>query len=470
MTTSFELTTAQIENIHHFVNKVVHNDDAWTTLVMDAASNCAEGKAVSVVAQMLSLLDLIDPEDIDLSVEYIMAALAFKFIRFTPLFAAALAQIGISSFSGITKVRNSFKDAVQFHHIAQPSSAIATQSPSIDANATANLSQKAHSKAHSSAIASQSLSNVANPAANLPKKPHSGAISTQLPSQDATAAAILSKLAQIQQSQDAHGAAIAKLQHPDSDSSDEDESSSQDDNEPDSIQQAILDAVNDIQKKMAAQNKEIKALQSQKGHHIQDSYSRHTLDDSQDDEYSAPMSAKALKEMSSPMTLTHPMVHFRYDAWEQLAKGGSTDRQVLIRTLKDAFQCSQKRLNHQRDVLMELLDYALQKDYKNLIKLIGDRSHFLSFLDEHTLQESTHYWQQLRQDERPQRFRAAETSTILMGQHLSHQHAKHLSKEMSYDHEESDRQGGGSRPGGGKTPKKKKPFKKPKGKKPHHQG
>ena len=132
------------------------------------------------------------------------------------------------------------------------------------------------------------------------------------------------------------------------------------------------------------------------------------------------------------MTITHPLVHYRYDAWPTLARTGSTDRQLLLQTIKAAFACSQNRLNYQRDVNMELLDYLLQGDTTNAIKLIGDRCHFLCFLDSHTLQEALHYWSQLRQDERPQRFRVAETSTALMhsAARVSARQSHHLANQM----------------------------------------
>ena len=158
---------------------------------------------------------------------------------------------------------------------------------------------------------------------------------------------------------------------------------------------------------------------------------------------------------STPMTLTHPLVHYRYDSWPLLARTGSTDRQLLLQTLKQAFGCGQSRLNHQRDVNIEVLDYLLQGDLPNAIKLIGDRCHFLCFLDSHTLQEALHYWHQLRQDERPQRFRVAETSTALMqsGTRVSSRQSQHLATQLGVS--EADfadpfpAQGGGSGRGAG---------------------
>ena len=415
---TFELSPDQVDSIRTFIDKTVDSkeSDEWTALILDAVDACNDNaSAIAVVEQMLSLLDMEDPDDLDLSVEYILAALALTLAHFTPLFNAALKEVKLQSFPGITKVRNAFRQGQNFGKQAKAGHAPGSKG-------------------------------------RLPTTPATPATSQ--------VAEILTMLQSIQQKQDNQGAAIAQLQHQDSDSESESEEDTSDDDQPDPMQ-AVLAAVQDIKHKMNLQSKEIKTLQS--GKKALPSKEKYTLDDSNEDPHGL-LSAKAIKEMSSPMSLTHPMVHYRYDSWPVLAKGGSTDRQVLLRTLKEAFQCSQSRLNHQRDVLMELLDYALQKDYKSLIKLIGDRSHFLSFLDEHTLQESTHYWHQLRQDERPQRFRAAETSTMLMGQRVSHQHAAHLTKQLGLSDDLGDDQQGGGYRRGDKKKKKQKPHGK-KGKK-----
>ena len=393
-----DLSDVQVENIHHFLNHIVNDDDEWTTHIMETASLCNNDTATNVINTMLDVLDMQDPEDVELALEYVMAAIAFKYVKYTPLLTAAMQQMNISTFPGITKLRNAFRDGTKFSKLATP---------------------KIHDHAP--------------------------------PQQEGEVAQILASLQIIQKQQQSQAKALAKLQSPEDDSSSDQEEASE---ENDTMTE-ILGALQDIKKQMDNQGKEIRALQSGKVS------AKCTLDDASDSHIS-PLSATAIKEMSSSMTLTHPMVHYRYDAWPILAKGGSTDRQILLRTLKEAFQCNQSRLNHQRDVLMELLDYALQKDYQSLIKLIGDRSHFLSFLDDHTLQESTHYWHQLRQDERPQRFRAAETSTMLMGQRIS-QHATHLTKQLGVTEDlVEDYQGGDN----GRGAHKKKRFrKKPHGKK-----
>ena len=163
----------------------------------------------------------------------------------------------------------------------------------------------------------------------------------------------------------------------------------------------------------------------------------------------------------SPITLSHPQLHYHHDKWYPLGAESPANRHILMTRLHSLFSGSQNKLNHQKDILLELLDLIIQDDLEATVKLICDRLHFLKFLDQHTLQQAVHYWSQLRGENRPTRFKAAECSTQLLAashsvnlrqaQHYTHQQGLAMKDESQTPQEYyPNDQGGGLAGGGGR--------------------
>ena len=163
----------------------------------------------------------------------------------------------------------------------------------------------------------------------------------------------------------------------------------------------------------------------------------------------------------SPITISHPQLHFHHDKWYPLGSESSANRHILMTRLQSLFNSSQSKLNHQKDILLELLDLLIQDDLEATVKLICDRLHFLKFLDTHSLNQAVHYWQQLRGENRPTRFKAAECSTQLLA--ASHsvnlRQAQHYTQQQGLAMQDASKatpeyslndQGGGSASGAGR--------------------
>lgn len=406
-----------------------------------------------LIDEMLNVLDLENPEDLGLAVEYALGAVAIHAIGVQPFINAALKRMKVETIKGITAIRQYFREAAKYFDKLPADCQVASKK--------GVLAKKASFAEESSA------------------KDHP----------PIEAASLLLALQAIQHQQESQSAALEELKRKQGEESSE-ESSAESEPEEDDKMAHILAAVQNIKHQMNTNAQAIAelTLQQKNGTSVRmgsrdHSNSNATLGDALAvPAIRPPKSCAACHKAlvpnhaycgycgeavpsplaptsqflpatvsSTPMTLTHPLVHYRYDAWPSLAKTGSTDRQLLLQTLKQAFACNQSRLNHQRDVNMELLDYLLQDDSTNALKLIGDRCHFLCFLDTHTLQEALHYWHQLRQDERPQRFRVAETSTALMqsGARISSRQSQHLTSQLGMSTAEfmdplPDHQGGGT--------------------------
>ena len=84
-----------------------------------------------------------------------------------------------------------------------------------------------------------------------------------------------------------------------------------------------------------------------------------------------------------------------------------------MHTLRTAFTTKIPKLNHQLHFAVQVIDLLLQEDIPKAYTLLCDRCHFLVHSASHTLQESVHFYEQLRGDKRPQKYKNAEISTQL---------------------------------------------------------
>ena len=86
---------------------------------------------------------------------------------------------------------------------------------------------------------------------------------------------------------------------------------------------------------------------------------------------------------------------------------------MLMHNLRNAFTTKIPKLNYQLTFALQVIDLLLQEDLQKAYTLLCDRCHFLIHSSTHTLQEAVHFYEQLRGDQRPQKYKNAEISTQL---------------------------------------------------------
>ena len=418
MSSSWELPHSAIKALNEVIDTVLNDHDGWITLVdqcsqhISNANQCPDG--ITLFNTMLNMLHLEDPEDIDVMVELLLATFALKLVVPTPFIQHALDSLHQTSIKGITKVKSHINAAVTFsHHI--PKSIMATL-------------RKAPAQSSSSLAGRPTLH---APAAQLPD------IADKLPD-------IVSMLKGIQVTQQAQAAAIAAMQ-------DDTYADEHEDPPYTAPSTEIMSLLVSIQKEQQQQGQQIAALQSS---HAKVTPAMTTLND-----VLAVDPIQTSTNMEVVVHVSHPQVHYSNERWLQLGAKSSSQRSILLENLKKKFDCVQPKLNHQRDTLLQVVEYLIMKDQDAAIKLIADRLHFLKFLDQHPVHEAVHYYEQLRGAEKPQRFKAAECSTQLLSKSLSHKQAAFyaqqqgvsLSPDTGAQSQQPTQQGGGGRgqPGGG---------------------
>ena len=420
---AWALPDAAYPAINHVVDGILKDHDGWITLVDQCSQHisdiqCPQG--ILLFQTMLEMLHLEVPTDVDVMVELLLATFALKLVVPTTFIQAALGTLNLTTMKGITKVKTHINAAVTFYHHVPKS-----------------IMDKLHkSPAQPSSIgAGRPMHVPAAPADHLPD--------------------IVSMLKDIQATQQAQAIAITAMQDGTPPEEPEDPPTNAPSNE-------ILSLLVSIQKEQHQQGQQIVALQSSQ-------MARSTAQMARGPAAATAMSTlndvlaldpiQASTNMEVSMHVSHPQIHYFNEKWLQLGAKSSSQRAILLDNLKKKFECVQPKLNHQRDTLLQVVEYLIMKDPDAATKLIADRLHFLKFLDQHPVHEAVHYYEQLRGAEKPQRFKAAECSTQLLSKGLPHKQAAYYAQQQGVplpndagaQSQQPTQQGGGGRgqPGGG---------------------
>ena len=360
----YHLSKEQVKRLDRTI-KFVSKIDKWVELVDNIVSNIEEdtdGDMEDLMLTMLSFLDLENPEDISLTTEYIMGAVAMRFITVTALFRQGLADLDLKTIPGITAVKNHFREAAKFFdqlpsnckcaHMHSPANKYSPPASMHAEDPDGGENQDDEDNTHPDSIKASQLASIM---AQMEKR-------------------ITNKLMQKLNGPDAATKRSTMAQILDDDSS---------------LSSDYDDTIGDPTSLPKATSQMTKGTHHAKGK-TQPKYSK--------EEYSD-------VDVDDPDILYFPLV------WMDKARESTADQRQLMTTLKEQTRLQQPKHRveqYQMDHMLKVLHLLFKGQIDNAIEQIAFRMHFLLKASKRQLNEAVGYYEHLLQAKRPMKEKEAD--------------------------------------------------------------